>query len=56
MLTHSVKTTSGETVQLKPYEIPTYIEFVKSLPRKHGTEKIDYQLLEQDAVQKHAIQ
>lgn len=56
MLTHSVKTTSGETVQLKPYEIPTYIEFVRSLPRKHGTEKIDYQLLEQDAVQKHTIQ
>ena len=54
MLTHSVLTPSGRTVQLKPYEMPTYIEFVPSLPRKSGTEKIDYQLLEQDALNKHA--
>jgi len=40
----------GKTVQLKPYEIPTYIEIVDELPRKRGTEKIDYQLLEEDAI------
>lgn len=36
---------SGE--QLKDYEIPTYIEFLDELPRKQGTEKIDYNLLEE---------
>ncbi len=54
MLTCSVLSPSGQTVQLKPYEMPTYIEFVTSLPRKPGTDKINYQLLEQDAAQKHA--
>jgi len=53
MLNHSVVAPTGRTVQLKPYEIPTYIEFVSTLPRKPGTEKVDYQLLEQDAEQKH---
>lgn len=47
-----VETLSGQTEQLKWYEIPTYIEFVSELPRKKGTEKIDYMLLEQDAVNK----
>lgn len=42
----------GEIEQLKWYEIPSYIEFVKELPRKPGTEKIDYQTLEHDAEQK----
>ena len=39
-------------IQLKWYEIPTYIEFVPTLPRKGGTEKIDYPLLEKDAIKK----
>ena len=42
----------GEIEQLKWYEVPSYIEFVKELPRKPGTEKIDYQTLEHDAEQK----
>ena len=42
----------GEIEQLKWYEIPSYIEFVKELPRKQGTEKVDYQTLEHDAEQK----
>ncbi len=42
----------GEIEQLKWYEIPSYIEFVKELPRKPGTEKVDYQTLEHDAEQK----
>lgn len=42
----------GEVEQLKWYEIPSYIEFVKELPRKPGTEKVDYQTLEHDAEQK----
>ena len=46
------KTEKGKIVQLKSYEIPTYVEFVKELPRKPGTEKIDYQFLEQDAIDK----
>lgn len=40
--------------QLKDYEIPAYLEFVQELPRKHGTDKIDYKLLEQDAEKKVA--
>ena len=35
--------------QLKWYEIPTYFEFVSELPRKKGTDKIDYSLLENKA-------
>ena len=35
--------------QLKWYEIPTYFEFVSELPRKKGTDKIDYSLLEEKA-------
>lgn len=44
----------GEESQLKTYEIPKYIEFVKELPRKKGTDKIDYTSLTNDA-QKHLI-
>ena len=39
----------GEETQLKTYEIPKYIEFVTELPRKKGTDKIDYQLLTEEA-------
>lgn len=39
----------GEESQLKTYEIPKYIEFVSNLPRKKGTDKIDYQLLTEEA-------
>ena len=38
--------------QLMWYEVPKYIEIVDSLPRKPGTEKINYGLLEQDASEK----
>lgn len=44
---------NGDIAQLKDYEIPTYFEFVESLPRKQGTEKIDYSLLEEDAIKKN---
>ena len=43
------KMINGDVVQLKEYEIPAYIEFVNTLPRRKGTEKVDYQLLEQKA-------
>ncbi len=36
----------NKNAQLKEYEIPRDIEFVSELPRKAGTEKIDYLLLE----------
>ncbi len=41
-----------ESEQLMWYEIPKYIEIVDELPRKSGTEKIDYSLLEEDALVK----
>ena len=44
-----IKMVNGDVVQLKEYEIPAYIEFVNALPRRKGTEKVDYQLLEQKA-------
>lgn len=46
----SVENANGKTVQLKDYEMPTYIEFIDTLPRREGTEKIDYPTLEQDAL------
>lgn len=46
----SVEGVNGKKIQLKDYEIPTYIELVDFLPRKEGTEKIDYQTLEEDAL------
>ena len=46
------KTLNGTTVQLKSYEIPTYVEFVDDLPRISGSEKIDYKYLETDAEEK----
>ena len=47
-----ILTSNGEMQQLKPYEIPTYIEFVSEIPRKKGTDKVDYKFLEQDAIEK----
>jgi len=44
----------GEEAQLKTYEIPKYVEFVPELPRIHGTEKIDYPTLTEDA-KKHVL-
>ena len=38
--------------QLKEYEIPYDIEFIPKLPRKAGTEKIDYTYLEDMAIKK----
>ena len=39
--------TNGKIEQLKEYEIPKMIEFIDELPRKVGTEKIDYSILEE---------
>lgn len=43
----------GEVKQLKWYEIPTYVEFVDALPRRSGTDKIDYMKLENEAATNH---
>lgn len=51
-----VRNSQGDLIQLKPFEIPSYIEFVEELPRKRGTDKIDYSLLEKDAKIKHCKQ
>lgn len=45
-----VITSNGQVEQLKWYEIPTYVEFVSELPRKKGTDKIDFMLLEHDVI------
>ena len=42
----------GNKVQLKPYEIPSYIEFIREIPRISGSEKVDYSILEKDALEK----
>ena len=39
-----------QSVQLKEYEIPKDIVFIEELPRKQGTDKIDYQALEKEAL------
>ena len=44
-----VTLSNGDVEQLKWYEIPTYMEFCKELPRRKGTDKIDYMSLEKDA-------
>ena len=41
--------TNGKQEQLKEYEIPKDIEFIEAIPRKNGTEKVDYELLEEKA-------
>ena len=35
----------NSSLELKQYEIPSDIEFIEELPRKSGTEKIDYNYL-----------
>lgn len=42
----------GNIFQLKPYEIPANFEIVDVLPRKKDSEKIDYSVLEADALEK----
>ena len=46
---------NGEMMQLKNYEIPKYVEFTNELPRIHGSEKIDYSGLTEDARLKHVL-
>lgn len=48
LLTKPVLCDNVEVIQLKPYEIPTYIEFVDLLPRNQLTGKIDYKFLEEN--------
>ena len=48
-----IKMLNGESCQLKKYEIPTYFEVISELPRKEGTDKVDYVKLEEDAEKKH---
>ena len=47
-----VQTLNGDVEQLKWYEIPSYVEFVSELPRKQGTDKLNYSILEEDAKNK----
>lgn len=47
-----IRTLAGDLEQLKWYEIPAYIEFVSELPRKSGTDKVNYDFLEKDAQNK----
>ena len=42
----------GEPVQLKSYEIPSYLEIVEEFPRIKGSDKVDYLSLEKDALTK----
>ncbi|MEG0577424.1 MAG: class I adenylate-forming enzyme family protein [Bacilli bacterium] len=51
----SIKSSTGEVEQLKWYEVPSDIEFVDNLPRRQGTEKIDYPFLEKDAENKQIL-
>ena len=39
----------GSNDQLKDFEVPHEIHFLDELPRRAGTEKINYQILEQSA-------
>ncbi len=43
------KLATDESLGLKEYELPRYIEFIRELPRNAGTEKIDYSRLEEMA-------
>ncbi len=36
-------------IKIRNCQTRAYIEFVNALPRRKGTEKVDYQLLEQKA-------
>lgn len=44
-----IQTSIGTLEQLKWYEIPCSVEIVDEIPRKEGTEKVDYNLLEERA-------
>lgn len=46
LLNRPVTCDDAEEIQLKSYEIPTYIEFVDSLPRNQLSGKVDYKFLE----------
>ena len=46
-----VVTGEGKTDQLKDFEIPQKVFFLKELPRRSGTDKINYQVLEQLAAE-----
>jgi len=46
------KDINNKIVQLKSYEVPTYLEIVEELPRIKSSDKIDYLLLEKDALTK----
>lgn len=39
----------GNKFQLKDFEVPSYFKIVPELPRKAGTDKVDYSLLEEEA-------
>lgn len=45
-----ILTSNNEVKMLKSYEIPTYVEIVNELPRKEGTEKVNYKLLEEKSL------
>lgn len=47
-----INTINKGNIQLKSYEIPAYLEFVENLPRRQGTDKINYEELEKDAEEK----
>ena len=49
-----INTINKGNIQLKSYEIPAYLEFVENLPRRQGTDKINYEELEKDAEEKRA--
>ena len=44
------KDITGKNIQLKSYEIPSYIEIIDELPRLKGSDKIDYLTLEVHAL------
>ena len=43
----------GNSVSLKPYEVPYSITFLDTLPRTEGAEKIDYESLKLDAEEEY---
>lgn len=49
LLKQPVYDSNGNLEQLSWYEIPKYIEFVEEIPKREGTKKTDYTLLESKA-------
>lgn len=43
--------TNGKAEQLKEYEIPRFIEIVDEIPKMYGSEKTNYLLLEEQAIE-----